>query len=76
MEHAEWRVNFVRSLLASHRLLLARGSDWYLKEAGMVNRLAHAKEKLREVRELTSNSEPGKRDSQLANGAQVDLRAP
>jgi hypothetical protein len=49
VEHAEWRVNFVRSLLASHRLLLARGSNWYAKEAGLVNRLAMAKAELREV---------------------------
>lgn len=45
-EHAVWRVNFLSSLLQTHRSMAKRGRLWRQKEAELVDRLVWAEKEL------------------------------
>jgi hypothetical protein len=50
LEHAQWRVDFVRSLLDLHRHSISvRGGEWIREEDILVQRLAAAEKELQEV---------------------------
>jgi hypothetical protein len=47
LEHAQWRVKFLTSLLQSHRFVRTSDEEWTDKEADYVKRLASAVEELK-----------------------------
>ncbi len=50
LEHAQWRVDFVRSLLDLHRHSIAvRGAEWSREETVLIERLAAAESELQRV---------------------------
>ena len=47
LEHAQWRVRFVRSLLDTHQHCVdTHSKGWWLKEAELLQRLAAAEDDL------------------------------
>ena len=46
LEHAQWRVAALRSLLGSHRSLRNSRPSWYQQESNYVNRLTAAQAEL------------------------------
>lgn len=54
-EHAVWRVNFLSSLLQTHRALAKRGRLWRQKEADLMDRLVWAEN---ELERLTDPARP------------------
>ncbi len=54
-EHAVWRVNFLSSLLQTHRALAKRSGLWRQKEAELVDRLVWAE---KELERLTDPGRP------------------
>jgi hypothetical protein len=47
LEHAQWRVRFVRSLLDVHQHCVdTTNESWWLEEANLLQRLAAAEEEL------------------------------
>ena len=49
LEHARWRVSFLRSLLESHQWLPHGGELWRQKNNDYRQRLAHAQEELKKL---------------------------
>jgi len=49
IEHAQWRVDMVSTLLISHRILPTICEEWRHKEAGYLVRLGAAKSELERV---------------------------
>jgi hypothetical protein len=50
LEHAQWRVDFTRSLLDLHRHSIAvHGTEWNREEAILIERLASAENELQRV---------------------------
>jgi hypothetical protein len=49
LEHARWRVSFLRSLLESHQWLPHGGELWRQKNNDYRQRLAHAEEDLQKL---------------------------
>jgi hypothetical protein len=53
LQHAEWRVGFVRSLLEMHRHSIAlHGAEWSREETILIDRLATAEAELQRLRSL------------------------
>ena len=46
LEHARWRVGFLRCMLQSHRLLPWKEKEWVRKEAEYLRRLTMAQAQL------------------------------
>jgi hypothetical protein len=50
LEHAQWRVDFTRSLLDLHRHSIAQhGAEWSREESILIERLASAENELQRV---------------------------
>lgn len=48
LEHARWRVRFVRSLLDAHQYCMdATRNEWWIEEADLLQRLAAAEDELK-----------------------------
>lgn len=52
LDHALWRVNFLASILQTHRTLSPRDADWRRQEAEYVERLAWAERELERWRTM------------------------
>jgi hypothetical protein len=61
LEHAQWRIEFLASLLQSHRLHESSESEWEEKQADYLERMATAKEELEHAERMLLE-----RDLQLA----------
>jgi hypothetical protein len=52
LEHAKWRVEFLASLLPSHRLLQVAEPEWEGQDADRIERMEAAKEELKRAERM------------------------